>query len=159
MTIKESNVCENEYIKLNELVKQYKVCFEVGPEYHVCAYRDKLQIGYNLYIIGTHYEPKEVPLPGCKECRKVHKHLKEIAEWVIPQEERDCRYEIRNFDNSIRYATKRKHRKDIILTLKILHRERFDRPVDSCEILCLEEMKEKLKKLGVKKGDWDVPTK
>lgn len=143
--------------KLRKLVMHHKVCWEVWPEYHINQDGRKVQIGFELDIIGTHYHPEQLPQPGCAECVKVYNDLKQIAQAVIPKEERDSRYEITIFDASIQYAPKRKLRKDITLTIKVLHREGFDQPLDGCEVECLKEMEGKLKELGAQKEHWKEP--
>jgi len=45
-------------------------------------------------------------------------------------------------------------RKDIVVAIDIAHRDRFDRPVDECEMRCLREMKEALKQLGARPERW-----
>ncbi len=133
---------------LRELVRQHKVCYEVWPGYHIDREGRKIQIGFELDLIGTHYCPEHIPEPGCAECLKVYDDLKQIALWIIPKEERDSCYEIGIFDAAIHYASQRKSRADIVVPIKILHREGFDRPTDACEVKCLNEMEEKLKELG-----------
>ena len=144
----------DEFEKIKELVLQHKVCWEVWPEYHINQNGEKVQIGFELDLIGTHYHPTQSPLPGCVECAKVYEDLKRIAQWIMPKEERDSRYEIRSFDVSIHQAPLRKFRKDITLAIKILHREGFDRPKDACEVECLKEMEKKLKDFGACQGYW-----
>ena len=143
-----------EYDKIEELVGQHKVCWEVVPEYHMNQKGERVQIGFELDLIGTHYHPEQSPIPGCKECVNVYEDLKQIAQCIMPKEERDSVYEIRSFDVSIHQAPLRKFRKDITLAIKILHREGFDRPKDACEVECLKEMEKKLKDLGAHQGYW-----
>ena len=150
--------CE-ELEKLRKLVMHHKVCWEVWPEYHINQDGRKVQIGFELDIIGTHYHPEQLPQPGCSECVKVYNDLKQIVQAIIPKEERDSRYEIRIFDPSIQYAPERKLRKDIYLTINILHREGFAQPVDGCEVECLKEMEGKLKELGAQKEHWQESDK
>ncbi len=57
-------------------------------------------------------------------------------------------YEIRVFDASIHYSSQRRFRPEVILAIKIMHREGFDHPTDSCEVRVLNEMEENLKNLG-----------
>ncbi|MBI4228226.1 MAG: hypothetical protein HY693_00745, partial [Deltaproteobacteria bacterium] len=98
--------------------------------------------------------PAHHPTPGCDECLRVYNDLKKIAQWIVPTEDRESKYDIEIFDRSIHSAPIRKLRDEVTLTLKILHRKGFDRPVDACEADCLKEMEEKLKELGAKKGQW-----
>jgi len=148
----------DELDKLRKLVMQHKVCWEVWPEFHINRDGKKVQIGFELDLIGTHYHPEHPPLPGCAECGKVYNDLKQIAGWIMPKEERDSRYQIAIFDASIHYSPRRKSRKDISLTIKILHREGFHQPVDHCEVECLKEMEKKLKELGTQKEQWREST-
>lgn len=143
-----------EFDKIKVLVGQHKVCWEVWPEYHINQKGEKVQIGFELDLVGTHYHPVQSPTPGCKECVKVYEDLNQIAHWIMPKEERDSVYGIRPFDVSIHQAPVRKFRKDITLAIKILHREGFDRPKDACEVECLKEMEKKLKDLGAHQGYW-----
>lgn len=164
MANNESNSRQNqaihsdEFEELRQLIRQHKVCWEVWPEFHINRDGEKVQIGFELDLIGTHYHPEQSPLPGCAECVEVYYDLKCIAQCIIPKGEHDSRYEIRIFDSSIHYSPRRKSRKDITLTLKILHREGFDRPVDACEVECLKEMEKKLKELGAQKEHWHEST-
>lgn len=150
------DVADRGFSQLRELVKKHKVCWEVWPEYHIDRKGEKIQIGFQLDLVGTHDHPQTVPDPGCGECVTVYENLKKIGQWIIPKEDRDSRYEIGMFDASMHYASRRKFRRDIVLPIKIIHREGFDRPVDDCEDKCLKEMEEKLKELGVPEGDWPI---
>ncbi len=148
----------DEFGRLKELVRQHKVCWEVWPEYHIDREGKRIQIGFELELMGTHYRPEHSPEPDCNECAKVYQELKRIAQWITPKEERDSYYEIGVFDASIHYASQRKFRKEVTLSIKIMHREGFDRPTDACEVRCLTEMEEKLQKLGAHKGNWPEST-
>lgn len=145
---------ENEFQLLSDLVAAHKVCYEVWPEKHLGPNGKICQIGFELTLIGTHYNPEHLPWPGCDECYKVYQDLHNIAVWILPKEKRDSRYEVQIFDSAMRRTPKRKFRSDIELTIKILHREGLEGPVDACEIRCLNEMKTKLRELGVTEGEW-----
>ncbi len=58
------------------------------------------------------------------------------------------------FDQSLRYSPARRNRPDVILTVRILHREGFDRPVDDCQDRCLKEMEQRLRELGASRKTW-----
>jgi hypothetical protein len=57
-------------------------------------------------------------------------------------------------DNALRETPKRRFRLEVVLGIRILHRHGFDQPVDECEEVCLKEMRQKLKELGVHESDW-----
>jgi len=147
--------CPDEECKrIQELVRRHRVCWELWPEYHIDREGKRIQIGFELNLIGVHDHPERIIEPGCPECVNIYEDLSRIAHWIIPKEERDTLYEIGVFDASIHYSSQRRFRPDVILTIKILHREGLDRPTDSREVQVLKEMEEKLEKLGARKGSW-----
>jgi len=85
---------------------------------------------------------------------KIYEDLSRIAHWIIPKEESDGLYEIGVFDASVHYSSQRRFRPEIVLTIKILHGEGFDRPTDSGCVQVLKEMEGKLEKLGARRGSW-----
>ena len=138
---------------LRELVERFQICFDVLPDSYFVN-KELRQIGFRLELTGTHEQGVEHPLPGCEHCRKVWCALKAVADWIIPRERRDSDYDIVPYDQSIHYDPERKFRPDVSLRIWIGHRSGFDRPVDACEVRCLNEMTQSLKELGVRKGKW-----
>ena len=141
--------------RLRELVEQHEVCYEVWPE--LVAVKDKtLKVGFLLELNGTHGHDAHADqiLPGCKHCHSTFEDLRQIAEWIMPKEERASYYDVQPFDNALRETPKRRFRLEVVLGLRILHRHGFDQPVDECEEMCLKEMRQKLKELGVHEGGW-----
>ncbi len=139
--------------ELKTLVRLHQVCWEVFPEQIPVVEDRPRQIGFDLLLYGTH-EPEDHPVPGCEKCQVIYKDLRKIAHWILPKEERPSRYEIEIFDSAIHYAPARGNRPDVSLTIKIMHRSEFDRPIDECEVVCLNEMKSKLLELGAHEKQW-----
>jgi hypothetical protein len=148
------NEIVNEIDSLKKLVIKHKVCWELWPEYYVDAKGRKIQVGFELDLVGIHYQPDHLPSPGCDECEKVYEALRQIALWIMPHERRPSRYDIQIFDDALRYSKIRDFRPDVTLAVKIVHRDGFDQSVDACEVKCLNEMEEKLRTLGASKGKW-----
>jgi hypothetical protein len=148
--------CEEAPDELKDLVRKHQVCWMVWPENLVldAAKAKKVQIGFALDLLGTHDHPSHNPFPGCDECLKVWRDLKHIARWILPKEIRPSLYEIGPFRPAISYSPQRDRREDVTLTIKILHREGFDAPVDPCETRCLHEMQKKLVLLGARETRW-----
>jgi hypothetical protein len=144
---------DGEFDYLRKLVRKHKVSWEVWPEYHIDREGKRIQIGFELNLIGTHDHSEKIIEPGSPECMKIYESLSRIAHWITPREE-DTLYEIGIFDASIHYSSQRRFRPEIILTAKILHKEGFDRPTDASEVQSLKEMEEKLERLGARKGNW-----
>ncbi len=138
---------------LTELAKRYRLCWEVWPEY-VYVGEERRQVGFQVELCGTHEPGVEHPEPGCPDCQRIFAALHEIAEWILPRERRPSTYKIGPYDQAIRYTRVRGNRPDVTLTIKIVHREGFERPVDACEVRCLKEMQERLKELGAQERQW-----
>ncbi len=139
---------------LRELVERFQICFEVLADNYFVN-KEIRQIGFILELTGTHEQGVEHPLPGCQHCHNVWLALHQIAKWIIPKDKRDTDHDIVPFDQSIHYDPVRKFRPEVSLRIWIRHRSGFDRPVDACEVRCLNEMKGRLKELGVRDTRWD----
>lgn len=138
-------------VRLQELIRRHQVCYEVWPE-NLVVNGQLIKVGFVLELEGTHEHPGSEVQPGCQQCQEVFRALQRIAEWIMPTEARPTTYEIQPFDRALRYAPKRKRRPEVSLTIKVIHRQGFDQPVDECEELCLREMRLKLAELGVLEG-------
>jgi len=134
-------------------VKRFRVCWEVWPEYLVVC-GERRHVGFELVLCGTHEPGTTTIMPGCLHCHRVFEALQEIAIWIQPQEIRPSKYRIGPYDSALHYAAVRNHRPDVALSVKILHRERIEDPLDECQVRCLEEMKSKLRALGAPEGRW-----
>jgi len=141
---------------LKELVQRFRVCWKVWPEYTYVG-DEKRQVGYQLELAGTHEAGVTHPEPGCEHCEHVYNALHQIAEYILPGEERPSVYEIGPFDRAIRYWELHSKRPDIVLTIKIVHRQGYERPVDECEDRCLREMEARLRELGASRLQWAYP--
>lgn len=139
---------------LKNLVGKHRVCWEVWPLFYLDDTGNKVQIGFDLEIFGTHSGEQQTIEPGSHESAEVLQDLKKVAESVIPQEQQYCRSEIHVFDNLMQFSPLRKFRDDFTVGIKITHRSGYDRPVDACEIECLKTIQENLDKLGAQKGHW-----
>lgn len=143
--------------RFREIVSRHQVCYEVWPEWSTKEGR-KIQIGFELQLCGVNEHTVEGgthPVPGCQYCSRTYSQLREIAEWVLPVDERPSRYDIQAFDRALHQApAKRKRRNEVIVTIIVMHRNDFNRPVDDCENLCLTEMRQRLSQLGIREDVW-----
>ena len=144
--------------RLREIVQLHQVSYEVWPEWYM---KDgiKIQIGFELQLCGINHADSngnaEHPVPGCPICFKTYSELREIANWVLPIDERPSRYEIQAFDHALHVASaKRFRRREVVVTIVIMHRSDFNRPVDDCENRCLKEMRQRLSQLGIREDVW-----
>lgn len=147
--------------RLREIARSHQVCYEVWPERSVSEGR-AIQIGFELQLCGanTHTSEDEPdhPVPGCEHCFSTYGELRQVAEWILPREERPSRYEIGAFDHSLHIAPpKRRRRNEVVVSIHIMHRHDFNRAVDDCEDRCLQEMRQSLRRLGIVEGSWYEP--
>lgn len=139
---------------LKNLVNKHRVCWEVWPLFYLVDNGQKVQIGFDLEIIGTHSDDQQTLERGSHESAEILQDLKKVAEFIVPQEKQLCRSEIQVYDNLIQFSPLRKFRDDFTVGIKITHRSGYDRPVDACEIDCLKQIEDRLKELGAQKGRW-----
>lgn len=147
------NKSEETINRLKSLIEKHRVCYEVWPMY-LMVKGEKEKVGFELMLSGTNDHEGGQAVPGCEHCRETFDDLRQVAEWIMPREERASRYEIDPYDHSFHSAPKRKFRTEVALSIMILHRHGFDQPVDDCEERCLKEMLAKLAELDTPEGEW-----
>ncbi len=73
------------------IAEKHQVCYEVWPERSVAEER-KIQIGFELQLCGidSHVAAQgdHQPVPGCEYCLSTYEDLLQIAEWILPRDER-----------------------------------------------------------------------
>ena len=143
--------------ELKELVLHHQVCWEVLPIWHIPRPGERVKIGFEVDLYGTHDHPQQPPLPGCEECHVVFADLRRIAAAVLPPSDRDSRYVIEPYDPSLTFSPHRKMRKDVSVAIDIVHRGPFDQAIDPCEARCLSDIEGALRALGACPGAWSPP--
>lgn len=138
---------------LRDIVRRHKVRWQVWPHNHSGGEPTVRRVGYELELYGVHDAPSRPPRPGCSECLEVYHSLRRVAEGILPVDATDSVYELSVFDHALHYAAKLDMDEEVRLTIAILHKEGFDRPIDACEIACLNLMETRLGTLGATKGE------
>lgn len=139
------------FAHLQELVRKHNVFYAVYQE-RVLKEESMERVGFDLELYGVHDHPQGIINPGCSQCEEVYEDLKQIAEWILPQEKRASVYKIAPFDQALHMPPSRQFRPEVELQIRILHRHDPEEPIDDCERLCLKEMREKLATLGAREG-------
>jgi hypothetical protein len=140
-------------LQIKHFVEQFRVCWETYEEHTVV--KDKIrETGFELDLFGTHEPGTEHISPGCANCKQVQLGLRQIADWILPHEERPSIYEVSMDEQSLTYSNHRRNRPDVQLTIRILHRRDFEKPIDDCEKRCLQEMKTRLAEIGACRHSW-----
>jgi hypothetical protein len=138
---------------IRDLIQRYKICWEVWPEW-IPTKGHLEKTGFELELLGTHPEGTDNASPGCDACVEVYHALRRVADFILPDnKDLPTRYEIEPFEPALRYASIRKNRPDVLLEMKIIHRNGFG-PIDECEERCLQLMQTRLDALGAYRGRW-----
>jgi len=139
--------------EIKSLIRKHRVCYESWYEYAM-AQGVRTHVGYALRLSGVNkHENGDHSVPGCSYCRHTYADLCCIARWILPPNDRASRYQIEPFDAAFHIAPNgRGRRQEVVVTIQVLHRDDPNLSADECEMRCLKEMSEKLRKLGVMEG-------
>lgn len=136
---------------LAELVRRYQVCWEVWPEYSVIGPM-RQQVGFELELLGSDKSVGEYD-PSCPKAAEIHATLEAVAQGIL-ENDKQVRVQIDRSSQSLSYSPARGNRPDVTLSIKILHREGAENPVDEGERTYLEHAKAHLRHLGVCQHRW-----
>ena len=144
----EQHRSHSDQVELRALVREHRVHFDVGPEI-VIRDRERQKVGFEVRLWAVH--PKGArALPGCDKCRVLVRALERIAAAVLPPEGRATRYAVEPVAPALYDSRDVPGADEVSLTLRLVHREEYERPVDACEERCLKEIRESLKALGAR---------
>lgn len=136
--------------EVKRLVEEHTVCFEVYPD-RLLVSGEPRTVGYEVQLLGTHAHGSTRLTPGCEVCGRTFRDLRVIAEWVLPRDERDSRYEIQPFDGGLHMATGEGLKPEVALSVMIEHKLGFDAPLDDCESRCLRDIEARLNEVGARR--------
>jgi hypothetical protein len=139
-------------VTLEDWVRLHHVTWELGPWQELVEHAPAT-VGFELRLFGRH-GPDVHARPGCAECGALHGKLRAIALAALPKEHRPTKYEIEPFDASFHLRPQSYWTPEVQLTLRIVHREGYLRPVDECEERCAKEIQQALRALGVQPKTW-----
>lgn len=138
--------------RIKKLVELHSVRYEVRPLEELVDGKI-VKVGFKLQLCGAHEHGETRLTPGCERCVQTFHDLRQIAEWIMPKEERASRYEIEPYHSELSLSPARGLRAEVVLTMTIMHRHGFFQPIDDCEQRCLAEMRTKLAELGVRQAN------
>lgn len=76
--------------------------------------------------------------------------LRDIAEWVVPQDDRPTRIAIEPFHRALCASSTVPGADEVATTIRLVHQNDYDRPIDACEERCLKEIRARLKEIGAR---------
>ena len=137
---------------LKDWIQQHHVTWELGTwqeqvDHHVTT------VGFELRLFGQH-GPHVHASPGCGECVPLYERLRAIALAAFPNEHRPTQYVIEPFHPALHMRPESAWAPEVQLTVHIVHRSGYLRPLDECERRCAEEIQKALRRLGVQAKSW-----
>ena len=132
---------------LVEIARSHRVHFDVEPEI-VMRGSERVKVGFRVHLWAVH--PKDArALPGCPKCWELVGDLRRIAEGVVPPDDRPSRTELAPFRPALYDSRVVPNSDEVSVTIRLLHRDGYDNPVDRCEERCLKEIRSRLIALGI----------
>jgi hypothetical protein len=134
-------------IGLAEIARAHRVHFDVEPEV-VMRGADRVKVGFQVNLWAVHPKGSRA-LPGCPKCWDLVEDLRRIAEEVVPSDDRPSRTELAPFRPALYESRVVPDSDEVSVTIRLLHRDGYDNPVDRCEERCLKEIRSRLIALGI----------
>ena len=141
-----------EIAHLKQIVKRHKVYWIEQEIININESGDKVKNGFVIHLVGTH---DEVSDEG--KTSEIFKNLDLIAQWIIPKENPEVRFEIREHDSVFFYLPgddRDEERRNHVISVRVLHHKGFYRPNDKFQIEATKEMEKKLTNIGSPKDRW-----
>jgi hypothetical protein len=133
---------------LPAFIRDHRVHFDVTQE---ITFRgsERLEVGYVIHLWALH--PKGArALPGCAKCEELVARLREIALAVVPAGPRPTVPLVEPFEHALYDSKDVPGADEVMLSMRLAHREEYAASVDACEERCLKEIRTKLESLGVR---------
>jgi len=137
---------------LGDWVREHRVTWELSPWQELVDHRPAA-VGFELRLFARH-APHAGATPGCEKCAALHHKLCALAIAAFPKEHRPTTYEVQPFDASFHLRPESEWAPEVQLTVHIVHRDGYLRPLDECEKRCAEEIQGALRGLGVQPKSW-----
>jgi hypothetical protein len=125
-----------------------QVHYDVEPEF---AFRgsERVKVGFQVHLWAIHPKGGRA-LPGCSKCWDLLEDLRRIAEEVVPSGERPSKTEISRFRPALYDSRLVPGADEVSVTIRLIHRDGYERDVDACEERCLREIRARLRALGIR---------
>lgn len=139
---------------VRQWVREHRVTWEIGPLQEIVDHRPAT-VGYELRLFAQH-DADVHPTPGCSECVSLHDKLRAITLAALPHERRASWCQLAPFDSAFHLRPESEWRPEVQLTVRIVHRHEYLRPLDECEKRCADEIQEALRELGAQPKRWSA---
>ena len=135
---------------LRELARLLHVHYDVRPEI-VLEDGQRRMVGYEVRLWAVHSKGARA-LPGCPKCIDLVAELRRLANWALSWEERPTRADVEPFGRMLYDSRIVPGASEVALSIRLVHRNGWDAPVDACEERCLRQLRARMRELGVREG-------
>jgi hypothetical protein len=133
---------------LAAMARSRHVHFDVEPEIVVRG-SERVKVGFQVHLWAIHPNGARAH-PGCPKCWSLVEDLRRIAEEVVPAAERPSRTELGPFRPALYESRVVAGSDEVCVTIRLIHRDGYDRPIDACQERCLKEIRARLRVLGIR---------
>lgn len=134
--------------ELLDIARARRVHFDVEPEV-VIRGSERVKVGFQVHLWAVHPKGSRA-LPGCSKCWDLVEDLRRLAEDVVPPDDRPSRTELDPFRPALYESRVVPEADEVSVTIRLIHRNGYDRPLDACEERCLKEIRARLLALGIR---------
>ena len=133
--------------ELREVARNRRIHYSVEPEF-VFRGSERVKVGFQVRLWAIHRKGARA-LPGCPKCWDLVDDLRRVAVELNPSGERPSRTELEPFRPALYDSRVVPGADEVTVTIRLIHREGYDRPIDACEERCLKEIRARLRDLGI----------
>ena len=136
-----------DFAALRELARRRHVHYDVAPE---VVYRDgtRVTVGFDLRLWAVHDKGAHA-LPGCPKCLDLASELGALVGAVLPEAGRPTIAQVEPMEPALADSRVVPGADEVEILVRLIHRGRYEAPVDACEERCLREIRQRLRDLGV----------
>lgn len=135
-------------IERSEIARARQVHYDVEPKI-VIRGSERMKVGFQVRLWAIHSKGARA-LPGCPKCWSLLEDLRRIAEDIAPTDERPSRTEVAPFRSALYDSRVVPGADEVSVTICLIHRDGYDRPIDACEERCLKGIRARLRILGIR---------
>jgi hypothetical protein len=142
---------------LGAWIRDHEVCFEIGPlfelDQHPGRSPAKVQVGLEVCLLARLVPRSAAGTAAAPSAGAVHARLSEIA-GAVAEDVGDARCDVSPFDGAVRARPEAAWAPEVQLSLRIVHRHDYLRPLDDGERRTADGVQRRLQALGVRAKAW-----
>jgi len=145
---------DREKQEMKSIILEHKVFWTTIPIDLPVGQERPVRVGIAVALVGTEADKSISEDEGEKST--AFEKLFKIAKWLTSEDKPGIRFDIRRHDNVVFYFPEdiKTKRKNYAITIRILHSEQFDLPMDETQAEIFRDIEKKLKEIDSPKEHW-----